>query len=127
MANGQGRERQREREIPREENPKRLENRILAAFGNEKTHNGIPGKAGSQGKRTQTEKTSHAGCYWTSKIRTLGTDRQTDHIWAHTTLQLNLVLEHSRAETGWDPLLQGMHLDNTSPPAKKKCKEMMWD
>ena len=94
----------------------KTESWLLSAM---RKHSGIPGKAGSQGKRTQTEKTSHAGCYWTSKIWTLGTDKQTDHIWAHTTLQLNLVLEHSGAETGWDPLLRGMHLDNTSPPAKK--------
>lgn len=43
-------ERARQREIPREENPKRLENRILTAFGHEKTHDVTPGKAGSLGK-----------------------------------------------------------------------------
>lgn len=42
--------RKRQREIPREENPKRLENRILTAFTNEETYDVTPGKAGSQGE-----------------------------------------------------------------------------
>lgn len=44
------RARERERGIPREENPKRLENRILTAFTNEETYDMTPGKAGSQGE-----------------------------------------------------------------------------
>lgn len=83
-------------------------------------------RPGPRERGLQTVKMSNAGCYWTSKVRILWTDRQTDHIWAHTTLQLYLVLEHSGAKIGWDPLLQSLHLDNTSPPATK-CKEMRQD
>ena len=122
MANGQGRERQRERERSLGKKIQRdlkTESWLLSAM---RKHTmgylerpGPRERGHKQRRRPMLAVTGHQ--------RTLGTDRQTDHIWAHTTLQLNLVLEHSRAETGWDPLLQGMHLDNTSPPAKKNAKK----
>ena len=118
-------DREREREIPREENPKRLENRILAAFGNEKTHNGIPGKAGSQGKRTQTEKTSHAGCYWTSK-NPWNRQANRPHLGSHDpTAEFGVGAQQSQDRLG--PFAAGHAPGQHLSSSKKKCKEMMWD